>query len=59
MDIKKKKNFVNESHLFTQCKTLATTYTTTGREPSIYVTEFPYETNLLNSTFKKNDVAFN
>ena len=25
-----------ESHLFTQGKTIATTYTTTAREPSIY-----------------------
>ena len=29
-------NFVNESHLFTQGKTIATTYTTTAQEPSIY-----------------------
>ena len=29
-------NFVNESHLFTQGKTIATTYTITAREPSLY-----------------------
>ena len=29
-------NFVNESHLFTQGKTIVKTYTTTAREPSIY-----------------------
>ena len=29
-------NFINESHLFAQGKTLAKTYTTTAREPSIY-----------------------
>ena len=30
-------NFVNESHLFTQGKTIARTYTTKAREPYIYV----------------------
>ena len=29
-------NFVNESHLFTQGKTIVKTYTTTAREPSMY-----------------------
>ena len=35
------------SYSFTQFSTLAKTYTTTAREPSIYVTEFPYETIVL------------
>ena len=30
-------NFVNESHLFTQGKTIVKTYTTTAREPSLYI----------------------
>ena len=33
---KKDNNFVNESQLFTLGKTIATTYTTTARELSIY-----------------------
>ena len=33
---KKDNNFINESHLFTQGKTIATNYTTTARELSIY-----------------------
>ena len=48
-------NFVNESHLFTQGKTIATTYTTTAREPSIYVTEFPNETLFRNML---EDISF-
>ena len=32
-------NFVNESHLFTLSRTIAKTYTTTAREPSIYPDE--------------------
>ena len=31
-------NFVNESHLHTQGKTIVKTYTTTAQEPSIYDT---------------------
>ena len=30
-------NFINESHLFTQGKTIVKAYTTTAREPSIYI----------------------
>ena len=30
-------NFVNESHLFTQGKTIVKAYTTMAREPSIHV----------------------
>ena len=32
-------NFDNESHLFTPGKTIVKTYTTTAREPSIYLYE--------------------
>ena len=45
-------NFVNESHLFTQGKTIATTYTTTAREPSIYAS---YEKKLCETTHRNID----
>ena len=45
-------NFVNESHLFTQGKTIATTYTITARELSIYVDD-----NYLQSSNKVLDNA--
>ena len=41
------RNIVNASYLFTQFSTLAKIYTTTAREPSIYVTDLPYETSVL------------